>query len=120
MSRTNIAPQTLAGSYPALPISAHAADFTETATDDPTDRVTPLVNGKTVVLAHNTNNIAGTITISSVADQFNRTGDITAYSIDAGKIARFGPFNSAGWASAGNLNIDVSDSTIRLTILTLP
>lgn len=120
MARTTIAAQTLAGAYPTLPISAGAADFLETAVDDPTDRQTPLVDGKTLVIARNTDSGAHTITISSVTDTFNRTGDITAYSIAAGKVARFGPFKSAGWANAGQLLIDISSPLVRLTVVTLP
>ena len=103
------------------PVDPASADLTETAVDDPTDRETPLIDSKTVVLAHNTDSGAHTITIGSVADTpFNRPGDITAYSIAAGKIARFGPFKTAGWANAGKLNIDVSSPLVRLMILTLP
>lgn len=120
MARTVINAQTLAGAYPVLPYSGGAADVTETAVDDPTDRYTPVVNNKTLVIAHNTDSVARTITIASVADTFNRTGDITAYSIAAGKIARFGPFQTAGWANGGNLNIDVSSALVRLAVITLP
>lgn len=114
MARTVITAQTLAGSYPALPLSGGSADITETAIDDPTDRYVALLDSKTVIFAHNSDSGAHTITIGSVADQYNRTGDITAYSIAAGKIARFGPFKTAGWANGGNLNIDVSDPKVRL------
>jgi hypothetical protein len=120
MSRTVITAQTLVGSYPSLPLAGGSADLTETAVDDPTDRYTALVNGKTVVLAHNTDTNPHTITFTSVEDSFHRKGDITAYSIAAGKIARFGPFQSAGWADAGNLDIDVSDPLVRLAVITLP
>ncbi len=120
MARTTITAQTLAGAYPTLPIDAGTADLTETAVDDPTDRETPLVNLKTLVIAHNTDSGAHTITIGSSVDTYNRTGDITAYSIAAGKIARFGPFQTLGWSNAGKLNIDVSDPLVRLSIITLP
>lgn len=122
MSRTNIAAQSIASTYyPTLPLGAGSADIVETANDDPTDRDTALVDGKTLVLAHNTDSGAHTITFTSVVDApFNRTGDISAYSIAAGKIAKFGPFKSAGWANSGRLQIDVSDPKIRLTVLQLP
>lgn len=120
MARTTISAQTFPGNYPVLPFDAGEADLVETAVDDPTDRETPLIDGKTVVLAHNTDTVAQTITIASAADTFNRFGDITAYSIAAGKIARFGPFKTAGWAVSGKLNIDVSDPLVRLAVITLP
>jgi hypothetical protein len=121
MARTAILPTALISPYyPSLPLIAASADLLETAIDDPTDRETTLVDKKTVVLAHNTDTVARTITISSVPDTLNRVGDITAYSIAAGKIARFGPFNTVGWASSGKLNIDVSSPLVRLSVLTLP
>jgi hypothetical protein len=121
MARTAITAQTLTSPYyPVLPLGAGTADLTETAVDDPTDRQTTLIDGKTVILAHNTDVGAHTITFTSVADSFNRTGDITAYSIAAGKIARFGPFKSSGWATSGQLLIDVSDPLVRLAVVTLP
>lgn len=121
MARTNIpANSSLVGSYPAVPLSAGAADVTETAVDDPTDRMTSLIDNKTYLLAHNTDTVARTITIGSTLDSLNRKGDITAYSIAAGKLALFGPFRTVGWSNGGNLNIDVSDPKVRLAVLTLP
>ena len=120
MARTAIPAFTLDGAYPVLPYEAGAADFIQSAVDDPTDRDTPLVDSKTVVIAHNTDSAPHTITITGVVDEKNRRGDISAYSIAAGKISRFGPFKSPGWANAGKLQIDVSDPLVRLSIITLP
>lgn len=120
MARTTIVPQTLAGAYPVLPLSAGSADFAFTAVDDPTDRQAALTDSKTTVIAHNTDSSAHTITITSVADQFNRTGDIAAYSIAAGKVAHFGPFKTVGWGHSGQLWIDVSSPLIRLAVVNLP
>src|SRR5689334_21171944 len=101
MARTNIAAQTLplsTGStyYPATPLSVTTADLVLTAVDDPTDRNTTIVDGKTVVIAHNTDSGAHTITITSQVDDKNRLGSVSTYSIAAGKIATFGPFKTAG------------------------
>jgi len=121
MARTNIASQQLMGAYPPLPLGATGADLMFTAIDDPVSRSTPLIDNKTVVLAFNTDVAARTITISSIADTQNRLGDITAYSVVAGHIASFGPFRSAGWASAGALlYIDISDPKLRLAVIQLP
>lgn len=106
--------------YPVTPLSAAERDLTETGTSDPTDRQTTIVDGKTVVLAHNTDAGAQTVTIASSIDSFNRLGTITAYSIGAGKIAIFGPFKTAGWTNGGQLFIDVSSALVRLSVLTLP
>lgn len=121
MARTTIVAQPAFGSYPSLPIPPAGADLVFTATDNPTDRVTLLVDGKTVLIAFNTDVVARTITIASVADAQNRQGDITAYSVAAGRVAAFGPFHSTGWAMPGSLlNIDVSDAKLRLSVITLP
>lgn len=124
MARTDIPVQTLprwtGGVYPSLPLASSAVDFMFTAVDDPTDRQTPLVDAKTVVMAYNTDSGAHTITFTSVLNAFNRAGDITAYSVAAGKIALFGPFRNAGWASLGKLLIDISDPKLRLAVITLP
>lgn len=120
MARTAIVAQSLAGSYPSLPYGAGTADLAWTATDDPTDRETPIVENKTVVLAWNTDVDPQTITINSQPlATYNREGDIV-YSVGAGKIARFGPFKAAGWSNAGKLDIDVADPLVRLAVVTLP
>ena len=121
MARTSITAQVIASTYyPVVPLTPGAADVIETATDDPTDRDTALVDGKTLIHAHNTDTVAHTITITGALDTYNRSGDITAYSIAAGKIARFGPFKTLGWGNAGRLQIDVSNALVRLSIETLP
>lgn len=120
MARTVINPQTFIGSYPTLPISAGGADITFTANSDPTDRYAVLVNSKTLVLVYNSDVSSHTITIGSAPDSLNRLGDIAAYAVAAGKISVFGPFQTAGWANSGNLNIDVSDAHLLIAIITLP
>lgn len=120
MARTNIAAQTLAGSYPSLPLAGGSADLTMTAADTVNQNMTPLVNLKTVVLAHNTGAGSHTITFTSVADTLNRTGDITAYACGIGKISRFGPFATVGWALAGKLQFEANHAEIEFAVITLP
>jgi len=121
MARTVIAPQSPLGSYPSLPLGAGAADVTFTANTDPTDRYAVIVDNKTMLLAYNTDSVDHTITIGSAADTFNRKGDITTYSVAAGKVACFGPFKTAGWGQNTNqLFIDVSDAKLELANITLP
>lgn len=120
MPRLTIAAQTLPGAYPVLPLGAGSVTLTLTGTTDQTDRETPLVDAKTVVVAYNSDTGAHTVTFTSAADSYNRTGDITAYSLAAKDIAMFGPFRSAGWATDGKLQIDVSDAKVQLAVMTLP
>lgn len=122
MARTNIVPQVNVpiGSYPTLPLSAGFADLSLTSTSDPTDRSTPLVDRKTMVLAYNSDSSAHTITFTSATDTLNRKGDIAAYSMAALKISVFGPFQNIGWQTGGLLLIDVSDPKVQLAVITLP
>lgn len=107
--------------YPATPLDAGSADLVWTSSGDQPDREIALTtDGKLVLYAHNTDSGAQTITISGVVDDKNRLGDITDYSIAAGKTSRFGPFARAGWANAGKLFIDLSDPLILLSAEILP
>lgn len=119
MARTNIAAQTLPGAYPALPLTP-GSNLTEVPGDVTNGNSTALVEGKTMVVAHNINVAAKTITFTSVVDAFGRTGNITAYSIAAGAIKLFGPFKLAGWSNAGNLDIDVNHADVLLAVVSLP
>jgi hypothetical protein len=119
MTRTTIAAQTLLGSYPALPITP-ATDVTEVPADVGNGNDTTIVDNKTIVVAHNINVAAKTVTFTSVADAFNRTGNITSYSIAAGKYKIFGPFKVAGWSNAGKLDIDANHADVLLAVITLP
>jgi hypothetical protein len=121
MARVLVAAQTTPGAYPTLPISANSRDVQEQAGDASLGNYTPLVAGKTLVLLHNTGVGARTVTFTSQADTpYNRTGDITAYSIGAGELALFGPFAVVGWSDAGNLDIDVSHAEVKIAVITLP
>lgn len=102
-ARVLIAAQSPVGTYPATPLTANAADLVETTGDATNGHYTPIVEGKTVVIAHNTGVGARTVTITSAADAtLHRTGTITAYSLGAGEISLpFGPFKANGWANVG-------------------
>ena len=119
MARTTITAQTLAGAYPALPIAGGSADLTMTPADTVNQNMTPLIDSKTLLLAHNTGASGRTITITSVADTLNRTGDITAYAIVAGAISRFGPFKTVGWANGGKLNFEANNAEVVFAVITL-
>lgn len=119
MARTNIAAQTLDGPYPALPLTP-GSNLTEVPADVGNGNSTPIVEGKTIVVAHNVNVAAKTITFTSVADDKNRSGDITAYSIAAGKIRIFGNFKVPGWTHSGDLWIDSNHADVLLAVVTLP
>jgi hypothetical protein len=120
MARTAIAAFSPPGSKPVLPLGAGSAQLTGQAADAVNFNSTPCT-GREMVIVHNTDVGAQTVTFHSVADAFNRTGDITAYSIPAGKKAVFGPFRPSEWRQAdGNLYIDASSANVLIDVVTLP
>jgi len=120
MARSVINANLTPGSYPDLPIAGNALDLSFTANSDPTSRYALLVNSKTYVLAWNTDSGSHTITFTSVPDSVNRPGDIT-YTVGAGVISQFGPFQAYGWSQDGaQLWIDVSDAKVLVAVVTLP
>lgn len=122
MARTTLTPKTLPGSYPSLQPSAGSLTVTEAAPGTASDGVqVTLVPKKTILMARNTNAGSQTVTITSAADSMGRTGDITTYSIAAGGIAFFGPFETDGWRqSDGNLYAVASHIDVKFVALYLP
>ena len=123
MARVLVAAQTPPGAFPGLPVTPGSRALSEQAADTALGNYTPIVSGKTLVLAHNTDSGAHTVTFTSVVDSQNRSGDVTAYSIAAGATALFGPFvtQPAGWAQstpASSLWMDANDATVKWIVIT--
>jgi hypothetical protein len=120
MPRTALPIVTPLGSAPALPLTAGSAAFVFTAADVSSKNAFPCT-GRELVLVQNTDSGAHTVTISSVADPQNRTGDITSYSIAAGAYVVLGPFRNLGWQqSDGNVYLEANDATVKFAIVRLP
>ncbi len=120
MARTALPIITPLGSTPALPITAGAAAFVFTAADVTNKNSFPCT-GRELVLIENTDSGAHTVTITSVVDGQNRTGDITTYSLAAGAFAVLGPFHNSGWQQAdGNIYLEATDATVKFAIVRLP
>lgn len=120
MARVNVAAQTTPGAYPTLQPAANSRDVTFQAADSALGNYTALVDGKTLILVQNVAVDAKTVTFVSVADDKNRLGDITAYSIGASEVALFGPFRTAGWGHTGQVWMDGEDLNIKFAVITLP
>ena len=108
-------------SAPFATISAGGADFTFAAGS--TDGDTFACTGREILVAFNSGAAPYTITITSVADEKNRTGDVTAYSLAAGDYAVFGVglTNAKGWKStAGTIAVDVEHADVKWAVLRLP
>lgn len=77
--------------------------------------------GKELVIAHNTGASPYTVTITSVADEYGRSGDITAYSIAAGVIAAFGPFPVHGWRQSNDkIYLEANNIAVKFGVIVLP
>jgi len=118
MARASITPQVVVGAYPTLPVSANALDLAETAADVANkNQFAP--SGDDLVIVHNTGASAYTVTFTSIADEFKRTGDISAYSVDAGEIAAF-RFKKPGWNQAdGKIYIEASNAAVKFAVIQL-
>lgn len=119
MARLAITPKQSTGSFPALPLSANAADFTWTpAGASFADGASFPITERELLLVKNLNVGAQTVTISSVVDGRNRTGDITTYSLGASEYAVFGPFTREGWAqSTGLLHFAASAADVNFAVI---
>ena len=98
----------LKGPYPAVPASAGGTTITWTSTTGGDEFI---YTGKEVLLAWN-NGVTGTatVTVTSVKNAQNRTGDAVMAAIATGAMVAFGQFDKAdGWLAADG-NIDVVSS----------
>lgn len=95
--------------------AANALDATFTAIDVGNGNRT-LNNGQLMLIfvnSHETN--AYTVTVTSVADQNGRTGDITAYSLAAGEYAIVGPLKTEGWTqTTGYVHYTAENAAVKV------
>jgi len=121
MARLVLTPQDLLGAYPTLQPAANSADVTFTnAGKAYADGAGFLVTGGEILLVKNGENSSQTVTITSVVDDMKRAGNISAYSIGAGEIAAFGPFQPEGWMqSDGQIYIAASADDVSFAVLRL-
>jgi hypothetical protein len=62
-----------------------------------------------------------TVTIDGLADEYGRTGSITAYSLTAGQYAVFGPFPSELFKqSNGTITFEGSSTDIKFAAIIVP
>lgn len=115
-----ITPISMKGPFDAM--TAGLITFAFTAGNAGGDTIS--ITGRQFIVIQNTGVGARTFTITSVADEKGRTGDITAYSLAAGEFAYFpgGLTNSPGWknSSTGLLTITPSHAEVKYAVFTLP
>lgn len=119
MPRTTLTRTTPLGPYPTLPVAADALDLVMTAADAANDNQFVL-DGSVLIVAHNTGVGARTITLTSKADDRNRTGDVTSYSIGADEYMCFKVDNTVGWRqSDGFMYLDAEHAEVKIGIIRL-
>lgn len=123
MARTPIAIQSPPGSYPILPLTALQAQLLFAASDA---SAAPNGNsfvstGREMLFLYNSGGAPATVTITSVPDSLQRTGDITTYSVPNGAWAMLGPFGQTGWKqSDGTVYVNTSATTLQVAVVRLP
>lgn len=79
-----------------------------------------VASGKDLIVAHNTGASSYTITVTSVADPYGRTKDISAVSIAAGVYMIFGPLDLTGWVqSDGKIYLQASNAAVKFGVVRL-
>lgn len=111
MARTDLTRIALSGAY------AGAMDALTWTAADPTNKNAVDVIGGEILLIRNDDAAAQGVTLTSVADPFGRTADLTE-SIPAGEYRAFGPVRLEGWRQAdGKLYIDAGAATVYFAVL---
>jgi hypothetical protein len=101
---------------------AGTADFTFAAGTISTGD-TFVCTGRELLVVHNNDVGATTITVTATDDETNRAESITTYALAAGDYAVFGVglTNAKGWKSGtGTISILVSDADVMVAVLRLP
>lgn len=117
MARSNISKTTLLSAYPTLPLTANSIDLVLTActgSSGSSGNQIAFGPGDMVVLAQNSDATNPyTVTYTSKADRYNRTGDVGPYTLQAGEIMPF-RFKADGWRQAdGYLYCEGNNSAIK-------
>lgn len=90
--------------------------LTETA-ENTTDHSQFALTTNDIVVIHNTGGSSYTYTVTSIADPYGRTGNITTQSIAAGAIHLLGPLSLEGWRQTdGKLYLDASNVAVKFGI----
>jgi hypothetical protein len=77
-------------------------------------------NGEEFLLFYNSDGVnPQTVTITSVADEFGRTMDVTAYSIASTKYSMFGPIRRPGWVNSADSKVAflASDAAVLVAVV---
>jgi hypothetical protein len=107
---------------PFTAIGAGEADYTMAAADV-TGNTFQCTGREIIVISNPAGGATYTVTVTSVADEKGRTGNITSYSMAAGDYVVFGVglTNSQGWKSAaGLITLTANNAAVLIAVLRLP
>jgi len=78
--------------------------------------------GKELLVARNTDGVTPYyLSVTSAADPYGRTGDISQHDLAPGETHVFGPFPVQGWQqSDGNIYVNAENAAIELAVVVLP
>lgn len=98
----------------------NGALLTKTA-EDAVNHSQFLCTGAEILIAENSDDTSHTVTVTSVADAFGRTKDISQ-AIAAGAVRVFGPFSQAGWAQAVGsfIQVNADDASVFFSVVRIP
>ncbi len=101
--------------------SVNVADYVYLAADT-VNKEEVVLTGKELLLVRNADGAgAHPITITSVNDEFGRTGNVASYSIGISEFAMFGPFKQPGWRQTdGKLYFEADNVNIEFAVIRLP
>jgi hypothetical protein len=107
--------------YPTLQPSVNVWDLVFTAAGASfADGAEFPLTGQEIVIVHNANVGAKTVSVTSYVDQFNRTTDIISYSLGAGEYCMLPQFQPLGWANpSGKLHMVASAADVEFLVLRL-
>jgi len=113
MARTALTAIALGG-----PLDYDGVGLTWTAAD-PTNKNQVTLTGREILLVRNDNVGTQAVTITSVADPYGRTKDMTK-TVGIGGYHSFGPFTREGWSTGGQLLIDAAAADVFFCVVRLP
>lgn len=112
MARTNLTKTTQPNPY-----STSGSVLTLTAADAANGNQFT-ASGRDLVIARNSGASSHTVTISSTADPYGRTGDVNAQSVAAGAVRIFGPLPADGWRQTdGKIYVSADSAEVLIGIL---
>lgn len=117
MARVTITPVAVVGPHTTLQPAALALAFSLVPADA-TNKEQFAITGREILIAYNSGASARTITLTSVADDKNRTGDVTAYGIPAGGFCAYKFSSIEGWRQTdGYMYIEASHAEVKWAVL---